>query len=63
MIYMWLGNSKIIVTLSSYNFYADCAGFAWGAIDISGEPGDIQHFDLRLQGIGAKVYNLLLKYK
>ena len=39
------------------------AGFAWGAIDISGEPGDIQHFDLRLQGNGAKVYNLLLKYK
>ncbi|RPI72692.1 MAG: hypothetical protein EHM38_01550 [Geobacteraceae bacterium] len=38
-------------------------GFAWGAIDISGEPGDIQHFDLRLQGVGARVYNLLLKYK
>jgi hypothetical protein len=31
------------------------AGFAWGAIDIQGEPGDIQHFDLRLNGIGAKV--------
>jgi hypothetical protein len=39
------------------------AGFAWGAIDIAGEPGDIQHFDLRLQGNGAKAYNLLLKYK
>ncbi len=39
------------------------AGFAWGAIDISGEPGDIQHFDLRLQGRGAEIYNLLLKYK
>jgi hypothetical protein len=39
------------------------AGFAWGAIDISGEPGDIQHFDLRLQGNGAKAYHLLLKYK
>ena len=38
-------------------------GFAWGAIDISGEPGDMQHFDLRLQGVGARVYNLLLKYK
>ena len=38
-------------------------GFAWGAIDISGEPGDIQHFDLRLQGVGARVYHLLLKYK
>jgi hypothetical protein len=39
------------------------SGFAWGAIDISGEPGDIQHFDLRLQGVGARVYDLLLKYK
>jgi len=39
------------------------AGFAWGAIDIAEEPGDMQHFDLRLQGNGAKVYNLLLKYK
>jgi hypothetical protein len=39
------------------------AGFAWGAIDIAGEPGDIQHFDLRLQGNGAKAYHLLLKYK
>jgi hypothetical protein len=39
------------------------AGFAWGAIDISGESGDIQHFDLRLQGNGAKAYCLLLKYK
>ena len=39
------------------------AGFAWGAIDIGGEPGDIQHFDLRLEGNGAKVYNLLLKDK
>ena len=38
-------------------------GFAWGAIDISGEPGDMQHFDLRLEGVGARVYNLLLKYK
>lgn len=38
-------------------------GFAWGAIDISGEPGDIQHFDLRLEGVGARVYNLLLKYQ
>jgi hypothetical protein len=37
------------------------AGFAWGAIDIAGEPGDMQHFDLRLQGIGAKVYDALLK--
>jgi hypothetical protein len=39
------------------------AGFAWGAIDILGEPGDIQHFDLRLKGNGAKAYHLLLKYK
>jgi hypothetical protein len=39
------------------------AGFAWGAIDIAGEPGDIQHFDLRLIGTGAKAYNLTLKYK
>jgi hypothetical protein len=39
------------------------AGFAWGAIDIPGEPGDIQHFDLRLQGIGAKVYKLHTQYK
>ncbi len=38
-------------------------GFAWGAIDISGEPGDMQHFDLRLEGIGARVYHLLMKYK
>lgn len=38
-------------------------GFAWGAIDISGEPGDMQHFDLRLEGVGARVYHLLLKYK
>lgn len=38
-------------------------GFAWGAIDIPGEPGDMQHFDLRLQGIGASVYKLLRKYK
>ena len=38
-------------------------GFAWGAIDIPGEPGDIQHFDLRLQGVGASVYKLLSKYK
>ncbi|HVH71109.1 MAG TPA: hypothetical protein VNB49_08385, partial [Candidatus Dormibacteraeota bacterium] len=28
------------------------AGLAWGAIDIKGEPGDIQHFDLRLMGLG-----------
>jgi Domain of unknown function (DUF4157) len=39
------------------------AGLAWGAIDIAGEPGDIQHFDLRLSGTGAKVYNLTWKYK
>src|SRR5262249_48387693 len=39
------------------------AGFAWGAIDIAGEPGDIQHFDLRLRGNGAKAYALLLKYQ
>jgi hypothetical protein len=39
------------------------AGFAWGAIDIAGEPGDMQHFDIRLQGTGARVYNLLLHYK
>jgi len=37
------------------------AGFAWGAIDIAGEPGDIQHFDLRLQPTGSKVLSLLHK--
>jgi hypothetical protein len=36
------------------------AGFAWGAVDIAGEPGDVQHFDLRLSGIGKKVYELML---
>jgi hypothetical protein len=37
------------------------AGLAWGAIDIAGEPGDIQHFDLRLSGTGKRVYELMLK--
>jgi hypothetical protein len=35
------------------------AGFAWGAVDIAGEPGDMQHFDLRLSGLGAKAYHSL----
>jgi hypothetical protein len=37
------------------------AGLAWGAVDIAGEPGDIQHFDLRFYGIGKHVYELMLK--
>jgi hypothetical protein len=39
------------------------AGLGVGALDIAGEPGDIQHFDLRLSGTGAKVYYLLHKYQ
>jgi len=32
------------------------AGFAWGAIDIPGQSGDIQHFDMRKDGdIGQQV--------
>jgi hypothetical protein len=38
------------------------AGFAWGASDIAGEPGDIHHFDLRLQPTGSKVLSLLHKF-
>ena len=36
------------------------AGLAWGAIDFGGASGDVQHFDTRRHGIGAKVYKLLL---
>ncbi len=36
------------------------AGFAWGAVDIRGEPGDVQHFDLRLSGAGKRAYDLML---
>jgi hypothetical protein len=39
------------------------AGFAWGAIDMGAASGDMQHFDLRLSGNGARAYNLLLRYK
>jgi hypothetical protein len=39
------------------------AGLAWGAIDFGGASGDVQHFDLRLEGNGKKVYSLLLQYK
>jgi hypothetical protein len=39
------------------------SGLAWGAIDIPGEPGDIQHFDLRLTGIGSKTLELTRTYK
>ncbi|HWB25902.1 MAG TPA: DUF4157 domain-containing protein [Chitinophagaceae bacterium] len=36
------------------------AGFAWGAIDIPGQSGDIQHFDMRKDGgIGQQVMNRL----
>jgi hypothetical protein len=36
------------------------AGFAWGAIDIPGQSGDIQHFDMRKDGdIGQQVINRL----
>jgi hypothetical protein len=37
------------------------AGLAWGAVDIGGEPGDVQHFDLRLMGSGSKAYQALLR--
>ena len=36
------------------------AGIAWGAIDIAGAPGDVQHFDLRKIGTGAQVYGKLM---
>jgi hypothetical protein len=39
------------------------AGLAWGAIDIQGEPGDVQHFDLRLVGQGKKAYDELVRPK
>jgi len=40
------------------------AGFAWGAIDIPGQSGDIQHFDMRLDGdVGQKVMNKLYAIK
>jgi len=39
------------------------AGFAWGAIDIAGAPGDIQHFDTRLKGTGAKLFGTMMKLK
>ncbi|HEV2274145.1 MAG TPA: DUF4157 domain-containing protein [Acidobacteriaceae bacterium] len=39
------------------------AGLGWGAIDIQGEPGDIQHFDTRLSGTGKTVYDLMMKYR
>lgn len=39
------------------------AGLAWGAIDFGGASGDMQHFDLRLEGDGRRVYNLLQQYK
>jgi hypothetical protein len=39
------------------------AGLAWGAINFGGASGDVQHFDIRLDGIGAKVYKLLWQYK
>lgn len=32
------------------------AGLAWGAIDMGGASGDIQHFDCRLAGLGARAY-------
>lgn len=36
------------------------AGFAWGAIDIPGQSGDIQHFDMRKDGdIGQQVMSRL----
>jgi len=37
------------------------AGLAWGAIDIKGEPGDVQHFDLRLMGQGKTAYEALFR--
>jgi hypothetical protein len=39
------------------------SGLAWGAIDLNGVSGDIQHFDTRLSGEGSKVYQLIQKYK
>lgn len=40
------------------------AGFAWGAIDIPGQSGDIQHFDMRIDGdVGQKVMNKLYAIK
>jgi hypothetical protein len=37
------------------------AGLAWGAIDIAGEPGDVQHFDLRLMAQGKTAYDALVR--
>lgn len=39
------------------------AGFSWGAIDLTGESGDIQHFDTRSGQFGQKVLGVLTKYK
>lgn len=39
------------------------AGLAWGAVDFGNQSGDIQHFDLRLAGIGKRVYDPMLKWK
>lgn len=40
------------------------AGFAWGAIDIPGASGDIQHFDMRKDGdVGQQVMSKLYSIK
>jgi hypothetical protein len=39
------------------------AGLAWGALDLEGEQGDIQHFDTRLGKFGKQAVVVNQKYK
>jgi len=41
----------------------DVGGLGWGAIDLGGESGDIQHFDARHDPVGRQLHSALLRGK